>query len=148
MPKVGRTQHKAGRFMAQLGDSLASMNFMQLLLLFAFVTCYMLAVGGLLGPVWRRRFALLALVLAAGFAALTDPWVHGALLVAFVVAGLGGFVLLSWLLARWLAPRQAAKAAAPANDASPSTATMPLTAAHGDAAKATPKLSRGASAVR
>jgi hypothetical protein len=42
---------------------------------------------------------------AVAFAALTDPWVHGALLVVFVVAGLGLFVMLSWLLARLLAPR-------------------------------------------
>ena len=51
---------------------------------------------------------LLALVQAVAFAALTDPWVHGALLVAFVVAGLGLFVMLSWLLARLLGAAPAA----------------------------------------
>jgi hypothetical protein len=91
--------------MSELGDSLERMSFMQLALLFGFVTSYVLAIGGLFGPVNRRRAALLALLQAAAFAALTDPWVHGALLVAFVVAGLGLFVLLSWLLARLFSPR-------------------------------------------
>ena len=134
--------------MAQLGDSLASMNFMQLLLLFTFVTCYMLAIGGLLGPAARRRFALLALALAGGFAALTDPWVHGALLMAFAVAGLGLFVLLTWLLARWLGPPQTHAVVAPTNDATTPSSSMPLAAPQGEVAQAAPELSRGASAMR
>ena len=96
--------------MTELGDSLARMSFMQLLLLFAFVTSYMLALGGMLGNAARSRAALLALALAFGFAALTDPWVHGALLMAFVVAGLGLFVVLTWLLARLLGPTPASAA--------------------------------------
>lgn len=91
--------------MNELGDSLERMSFMQLLLLFGFVTTYVVAVGGLFGTVVRLRAAGLALLQSVAFAALTDPWVHGALLVAFVVAGLGLFVMLSWLLARLLGPR-------------------------------------------
>jgi hypothetical protein len=91
--------------MNELGDSLERMSFMQLLLLFGFVTTYVVAVGGLFGTTVRLRAAGLALLQAVAFAALTDPWVHGALLVAFVVAGLGLFVMLSWLLARMLGPR-------------------------------------------
>ena len=75
--------------MNELGDSLERMSFMQLLLLFGFVTTYVVAVGGLFGTAVRLRAAGLALVQAVAFAALTDPWVHGALLVAFVVAGPG-----------------------------------------------------------
>ena len=134
--------------MAELGDSLASMNFVQLLLLFAFVTCYMLAIGGLLGPAARRRFALLALALACAFAALTEPWVHGALLVAFAVAGLGLFVLLTWLVARWLGPRQGHPVVAPRNDAVAPSSSMPLAAAQSEVANATSELSRSASALR
>lgn len=104
--------------MSELGDSLERMSFMQLLLLFAFVTSYVLAVGGLLGGVARRRAAGLALLLAAGFAALTDPWVHGALLAVFVVAGLGLFVMLSWLLAWMLGPRRVPPALAAETGAS------------------------------
>lgn len=91
--------------MTELGYSLERMSFMQLMLLFGFVICYVLALGGLFSPTVRLRAAALALVQAVGFTALIDPWVHGALLVVFVVAGLGLFVLLSWLLARVLAPR-------------------------------------------
>lgn len=91
--------------MGELADSLAGMDFVQLLLLFAFVISYMLALGGLLGSASRIRAAVLALGLAIAFAALTKPWVHGALLMAFVIAGLGLFVLLTWLLARLLGPR-------------------------------------------
>lgn len=90
--------------MTELGDSLDRMSFMQLLLLFGFVTCYVLALGGLFGSTIRIRAAALALLQAVAFATLTDPWVHGALLVVFVVAGLGLFMMLSWLLARLLAP--------------------------------------------
>jgi hypothetical protein len=91
--------------MSELGDSLDRMSFTQLLLLFGFVTCYVLALGGLFGSVLRWRAALLALLQAVAFATLTDPWVHGALVVVFVVAGLGLFMMASWLLARVLLPR-------------------------------------------
>jgi hypothetical protein len=102
--------------MSELGQSLERMSFVQLLLLLAFVAAYVLSLGAMLGSRWRRRAAALALVLAMGFAASTEPWVHGALLVVFVVAGLGLFVVLSWLLARVLVPR---RAAAPAQDTAP-----------------------------
>jgi len=73
-------------------------------LMFGFLTSYVLALGGMLSSTWRRRSAVLALACAVGFAACTDPWVHGALLMVFVVAGLGLFVMLSWLLARVFSP--------------------------------------------
>ena len=131
--------------MAELDDSLARMNFMQLLLLFAFVTSYVLAIGGLVGPVSRQRFALLAVALAVGFGASTDPWVNGALLVAFVVAGLGLFVLLTWLLAWWLGPRRAASLhKTPADTLSPASLPVPSSA---DAASPSPKLPGSARAV-
>lgn len=98
--------------MSELGQSLERMSFMQLLLLLAFVGSYVLSLGAMLGSRWRRRAALAALLLAVGFAASVDPWVHGALLVAFVVAALGSFVVASWLLARLLVPGGAAQAVA------------------------------------
>ena len=90
--------------MTDLSDSLQRMTFTQLALMFGFLTSYVLALGGMLGSAWRRHAGVLALVCAVGFAACTDPWVHGALLMAFVVAGLGLFVMLSWLLARLFSP--------------------------------------------
>jgi len=90
--------------MTDLGDSLQRMTFAQLALIFGFLASYVLALGGMLSNAWRRHSAVLALVCAVGFAACTDPWVHGALLMVFVVAGLGLFVMLSWLLARLFSP--------------------------------------------
>jgi hypothetical protein len=137
--------------MTELGDSLERMSFMQLLLLFGFVTSYVLALGGLFGTTVRLRAAALALVQAVAFAALTDPWVHGALLVVFVVAGLGLFVMLSWLLARLLAPRPLQlppdSQAEAASDSSTTPPSQPQR--HGDAPGAAPKLgARRARATR
>jgi hypothetical protein len=99
----GHLIHHPG--MNELGHSLERMSFMQLLLLFGFVTSYMVSVGGLFGAGVRLRAAAAALAQAVAFVALTEPWVHGALLVAFVVGALGVFVMLSWLLARMFGPR-------------------------------------------
>jgi len=130
--------------MTELGDSLERMSFMQLLLLFGFVTCYVLALGGLFGSTIRLRAAALALVQAAAFITLTDPWVHGALLIIFVIAGLGLFVMLAWLLARLLAPRPAPLALDPQLESALDLTTQPQRQA--DGLGATPKL--GASRAR
>jgi hypothetical protein len=143
--QVGDRQ--AGTQMAELGDSLERMNFGQLLLLFGFVISYVLSLGAMLGTRLRVRAALLAVLMAAGFSALTDPWVHGALLMIFVVAGLGLFVVLAWLLARWLGPQP--EAVAVAADSAPASVPLPLRA--GDAQPpvvATPKLARRVRATR
>ena len=121
--------------MADLGDSLERMSFVQLLLLFGFVTCYVLAIGGLFGSTVRLRAAGLALLQAGAFTALTDPWVHGALFMAFAVAGLGLFVLLSWLLARALGPRQALPLP-PETQADSTASSLSQPSRHGDEAAA------------
>ena len=133
--------------MTELGDSLERMSFMQLLLLFGVVISYVLALGGMLDQRARLRAALLAVLFAAGFTALTDPWVHGALLVIFVIAGLGLFVMLTWLLARLLGPQPELVPAA-AEEAGGS-APLPLRALDAQApAAAAPKLVRRARAAR
>lgn len=129
--------------MSELGDSLDRMSFMQLLLLFGFVTTYVVAVGGLFGTAVRLRAAGLALVQVVAFAALTDPWVHGALLLAFVVAGLGLFVMLSWLLARVLGPRPLPVEVP--TDVAGDTSTLP---SQPQPPRPAPKLARGARATR
>jgi hypothetical protein len=103
--------------MTDLGDSLQRMSFAQLALLFAFLTSYVLTLGGLLEAAARGRAAAIALACAVGFVACTDPWVHGALVVAFVVGGLALFVVLAWLLARLLVPRVDAPQPAPQAEA-------------------------------
>jgi hypothetical protein len=129
--------------MTDLGDSLERMTVMQLALLFTFLTSYVLALGRMLGSVWRRRAAVLALVSAVGFAAFTDPWVHGALLMVFVVAGLGLFVTLAWLLARLLSPARPSQAQ---QVAQPTAAVeMPASAPYqGEAPAANPQGTVGA----
>jgi hypothetical protein len=107
--------------MNELGDSLERMSFMQLLLLFGFVTTYVVALGGLFGSAVRLR--------AAG--------------AALVLAGLGLFVMLSWLLARLLGPRPL-PVEAPADTASDSS-TLP---SQPSALRASPKLGRRARATR
>lgn len=93
--------------MTELGGSLEQMGFVQLALLFGFVAAYVLALGAMLGRRWRTRAALAAALLATGFVVETAPWVHGALLVVFTVAGIGLFVVMSWLLAHLVAPAPA-----------------------------------------
>jgi uncharacterized membrane protein YedE/YeeE len=137
--------------MTELGNSLERMSFMQLLLLFGFVISYVLALGGMFGATVRLRAAGLALVQAVAFAALTDPWVHGALLVAFVVAGLGLFVLLSWLLAHWFGPHQVPLLTDTPADGAADGATLPSqpqALRQADALGAAPKLARRARATR
>jgi hypothetical protein len=87
----------------------------------------------------------LAVVQAGGFTALTEPWVHGALLVAFVVAGLGLFVVLCWLLARLLSPRRVAP---PTRNAQTDGAALPAQLPSLDAREVAPKLARRARAAR
>lgn len=84
--------------MSELNRTLHGLGFEQLLLALVFLASYALALSGLTGERGRRRAALLALLAAIGFAARTDPWVHGALLMAFAVAGMGLFILAVWLV--------------------------------------------------
>jgi hypothetical protein len=133
--------------MTELGDSLERMSFMQLLLLFGFVTSYVLALGGMFGATVRLRAGGLALLQALAFTALTDPWVHGALLMVFVVAGLGLFVMLSWLLARLLGPRQVPVPPDTLTDTAVDTSTLPPQPQR-DLLGTAPKLVRRARATR
>jgi len=155
-------KNKADIPMTELGDSLERMSFMQLLLLFGVVTSYVVALGGMLSVRLRQRAALLALLLAAAFTSLTDPWVHGALLMVFVIAGLGLFVVLSWLLARLLGPREVPPEVAQEVTVSPALplpavpdsqpvtqpVTQPLIQHPSDPLGAAPKAARGARAAR
>jgi hypothetical protein len=87
--------------MTEMGDlsiTLNDMGFVQLVLAFAFLISYALAIGGMFGPLGRRRAALAAFAAAVAFAAVTKPWVNGALLVVFAIAGVGLFITLVWAM--------------------------------------------------
>lgn len=104
--------------MDDLGTTLQAMDSTRLLLALLFVSSYASAIGRLVpGPV-RRWSAGLAVLMGLAFTGLTDPWVHGALMVAFGVLGIGGFVVLAWLFSagaqQWQVKSLALAAAAPA----------------------------------
>lgn len=80
--------------------TLNKMSFAQMVLAWAFVGCYSLALGGMLGTKSSVKAGLAAALAAVAFCLLSDQWVHGALLALFAVGGMGLFVALAWLLAR------------------------------------------------
>lgn len=101
--------------MEDVTASLNKLSLLQMVLAWAFVACYALALGGMLEARGKRRAAGLAALAAVAFCALGDHWVHGVLLVMFAVAGMGLFVAAAWVLAgtaRW-AIRQRAEKPAP-----------------------------------
>lgn len=87
-----------GCHMSELHHSLESMGVLQYLFAVAFLICYALVIGDFFGPGARGSIALVGLVAAAGFSFFTAPWVHGVLLTAFAVIGIGLFLGVAWLL--------------------------------------------------
>jgi O-antigen/teichoic acid export membrane protein len=90
----------------ELHTSLKAMGFVQLLLAIVFLGCYSVACSTLFESRGRARAGVVALLAAVAFTALTQPWVHGALMVAGAVAGLGLFSAISWALSSALHVRQ------------------------------------------
>lgn len=81
-----------------LHHSLAAMGFWELALAFLSLTCYALVLNGALGSSTRLWAGVSAALAAASFAALTDPWMNGVILVAIAVAAVGAFVFAAWLI--------------------------------------------------
>lgn len=97
----------------ELQHSLRSMGFVQLLLLLAFVAGYAISLGRFVGPIGRQRAALIALAATIGFCFMTTPWVHGVLLMAMAVGGMGLFIAFAAAISRLLGlsqPRVATEA--------------------------------------
>lgn len=112
------------RLMDDITSSLDTLGLAQMLLGWAFLACYALAIGGMLGTRGRRNAAGLAVLVAVLFCSGVENWVHGALLVMFAVGGMGVFTVVAWALAQaavWAVhrgaqtePPSAAPAVAPA----------------------------------
>jgi hypothetical protein len=78
--------------------TLKNLSFAQMVLAWLFVACYALALGGMLSTQGRLRAIGAAVISSVSFAALSDDWVHGALLMLFAVGGMALFVITSWVL--------------------------------------------------
>jgi|SRR5450755_1866184 hypothetical protein len=78
--------------------SVESMGFTELALAFAALGCYCLVLNGSMGTQGRAVAAACAALAAAAFAASTDPWTHGVILMALGVAAMGVFVAAVWML--------------------------------------------------
>lgn len=87
--------------MNDLGHTLDAMDSTRLLLALLFVAGYASAIGGLANGGARRWSVASAALAGLAFVGLTDPWVHGALLVSFVVVGIGAFIALTWAFSAW-----------------------------------------------
>ena len=84
--------------MHELSQTLDQIGIAQLVLALLFLGAYALMLGGFIGGTAQVVSGAVALFSAAGFVFLTDPWVHGILLVAAFVIGVGVFIAAAWLL--------------------------------------------------
>lgn len=96
-----------------LRANLESIGFVQLLLLFAALIAYGVALGEAFPGVVRSIAAATGVLAAAGFSATAPGWADGVVLLALAVAMVGAFGGATWVLARLLgvdAPRRPASA--------------------------------------
>lgn len=96
--------------MSELNHTLDHLGWFQMLLALGFVASYSMALTPFAGSAGQGRSALVALLCGAGFSAITDPWVHGVLLMLMAVAGMAVFIGVAWGLSQLLAPRGTARA--------------------------------------
>ena len=100
--------------MSELNKTLHQLTLAQYLLALVFLLGYGTALGAMFGRTGRLRALLLALLAAVGFAALTQPWEQGVLLVLCAIGGIGLFIAVAWAFSavttadRWAAAPQAA----------------------------------------
>lgn len=86
--------------MGELNQTLQRLSLEQHLLALVFLLSYGTALGSMFSTVGRLRSASLALLAAAGFAALTHPWQHGVMLVGGAIGGVAVFIAAAWALSR------------------------------------------------
>ncbi|MBV9889691.1 MAG: hypothetical protein JO090_02250 [Rhizobacter sp.] len=92
--------------MREVVQVLTAMGSEQLFLALVFLASYSLALGEFATPRARSIAAALAFASAVGFAALSQPWEAGVILLGFGFVGVAVFTGAAWLL--WMAtPREA-----------------------------------------
>ena len=107
--------------MSELHGSLQQLTLAQHLLGLVFLLSYGTALGSMFGAAGRLRALALALLAAAGFAALTRPWELGVLLVVCAIGAIGLFIAVAWAFSAITAPaRWASGKPAPMRSRSPS----------------------------
>jgi hypothetical protein len=82
--------------MAAIGSTLDAMGVEQYLLAFLFLVSYTLALSDFIGARGRHYAVMGALTAAIAFAARTDPWMHGVLVVVVAVVAIGAFAGIVW----------------------------------------------------
>lgn len=101
--------------MGELNKTLLQLTLAQYLLAVVFLLGYGIALGSMFGRASRLRALLLALLAAAGFAALTQPWEHGVLLILCAIGGVGLFIAVAWVFS--VVTASARRVAVPRSDA-------------------------------
>jgi hypothetical protein len=84
--------------MSELNHTLQHIGALQLVLALLFLGAYAMLLGGFIDGRAQAWLLGVATVSVLGFVALTDPWVHGILLAAFVIVGMGVFIAATWLV--------------------------------------------------
>jgi hypothetical protein len=89
--------------------SLESIGFVQLVLLFATLIAYGLALSEAFPSRLRRGAAAVAVLAGVGFSVATPAWPDGIVLLALAIAAVAGFTGAAWLLASLLRLDEAAR---------------------------------------
>ncbi len=122
------SSHGWERRMGSVAENLKTMGAGQLFLALLFLGSYALALGKFASSRMRLVTAAGALCAAAGFAALSDPWEAGIVLIALAPVSMAVFAAAAWAL--WLAATwrvRALRAAPAAAECAPAeTAARPL----------------------
>lgn len=103
--------------MGELSTTLHRLTLEQHLLAGLFLLGYGAALGSMFSPRGRLRALLLALLAAAAFIAVTDPWEHGVLLVVCAIGGVAVFIAVASALSQAGVRRSLPGSRAPASTA-------------------------------
>lgn len=96
---------------SNVASTLEAMGPEQYVLAFVFLGSYAFALGEFIGTRGRLISVATTLACAIGFAAFSQPWEHGVMVVTLALVGMGLFTCVAWTvwtLASWRAAHVAA----------------------------------------
>jgi len=82
--------------MTAVGNTLQALGVEQYLLAFLFLVSYTFALSDFIGVRGRHYAVMGAITAAIAFAARTDPWTHGVLVVVVAMVAIGAFAGIVW----------------------------------------------------